>query len=143
MTRKKEAVEDRMERANGGKEKKPLSSMLYTSHTSGPGNKDLSLSPFLCPPLILPNFLFSQEERETECFSRLTEGGRAAKLCTCSYFLVRVDALLSSDTSVCNNSNTIMLLHRLIYLRSWLCHHEQPHRRAHHPVMKTQTSPAA
>lgn len=81
MTRKKEAVEDRMEWANGGKEKKPLSSMLYTSHTSGPGNKDRSLSSFLCPPPpILPNFLFSQEERETECFSRLTEGGREGGL---------------------------------------------------------------
>lgn len=130
-----------------GGEKNPRAVCCILVTHQGLETKTSPSAPSSAPPLILPNFLFSQEERETECFSRLTEGGRAAKPCTCSYlfpyFPVRVDALLSPDMSACNNSNTIMLLHRLSAGFSCLCHHEQPRRQAHHPVMKTQTSPAA
>lgn len=63
MTRKKEAEEDRMEWLNGGKGKK--SSMLYTSHTSGPGDKGLSLSSFLGPPHPPKLSLLTGREGET------------------------------------------------------------------------------
>lgn len=112
MTRKKEAVEDRMEWANGGKEKKPLSSMLYTSHTSGPENKDLSLSSFLCPPSSFQTF---SSHRKRGRPSVPAVGQREGGLPNRAHALIcfHVSLSLSPDMSVSNNSNTVMSLHRL------------------------------
>lgn len=94
-------------------EKKPLSSMLYTSHTSGPGNKDLSPSSFLCPPSSFQTFS-SHRKRGRPSVSAVwqREGGLPNRAHALICFHISL-CLSSSDMSVRNNSNIIMLLHGL------------------------------
>lgn len=79
MTPKKEAEEeDGMEWVNGGKEggRKKMSSVLYTSHTPGPGNKGVPLGSFLGPSSFRKRSLLTGREGETLS---------SAQLCTRSY----------------------------------------------------------
>lgn len=77
MTRKKEAEEDRMEWLNGGKGKKRAVCCILVTHQGLETKAAPSASS--SAPLILPNFHFSQEEKEKR-FSCLTDGGRCQTL---------------------------------------------------------------